>query len=118
VALGPDLPALYGSDASLAGELAAAGREADDPLGPMPLWSPYEAGLSSTVADLNNVSSDAFAGSIYGALFLKRFVSRAAGWAHLDVFAWNPRARPGRPEGAVTHGVRAVSGWLARRYAR
>jgi leucyl aminopeptidase len=82
----------------------------------MPLWTPYETGLSSPIADLCNVSSDAFAGSIYGALFLRRFVARATAWAHLDVFAWNPRARAGRPEGGMTQGVRAVFAWLATRY--
>jgi len=116
VALGPDLPPLYTTDEDLAQQLARCGAAEGDPLWPMPLWTPYETGLSSPIADLCNVSSDAFAGSIYGALFLRRFVSRATAWAHLDVFAWNPRSRAGRPEGGMTQGVRAVFAWLATRY--
>jgi len=35
---------------------------------------------------------------------------------HLDVFAWNPRNRAGRPEGGMAQGVRAGFAWLAGRY--
>ena len=58
---------------------------------PMPLWSGYDEDLSSRVADLNNVSTTQFAGSIIGALFLKRFVTRSRNWLHGDVYAWNAR---------------------------
>jgi len=51
---------------------------------PMPLWPGYEEDLSSRVADLNNVSATPFAGSIVGALFLKRFVTRTRNWLHGD----------------------------------
>ena len=40
-------------------------------------------------ADVNNVSSGGFAGSITCALFLKRFVSRAKAFAHFDIYAWD-----------------------------
>ncbi len=48
----------------------------DDPLWRMPLWKPYDAKLSSKIADINNVTTDGFAGSITAALFLKRFVEK------------------------------------------
>ena len=116
VALGPDLPALFGTDAALVSEVAACGEAEADPLWPMPLWSPYEEELSSKVADLNNVSPSAFAGAIFGALFLKRFVTTNPRWLHLDLYAWNPRDRPGRPVGAELQGVRALHRYLLRRY--
>ncbi len=116
VALGPDLPATYSAPDDFVGELSEAAAEQGDPLWPMPLWAPYDENLSSSVADLNNISSDAFAGSIYGGLFLQRFVNNATAWAHLDVFAWNPKNRPGRPEGAMAQGVRSVFAWLTARY--
>ena len=39
------------------------------------------------------------AGSITAALFLDRFVERAAAWAHFDIYGWNNRSRPGAPGG-------------------
>ena len=86
------------------------------PLWPMPLWAPYAANLTGGIADLNNINSDGLAGAIYGGLFLQRFVTRASAWAHVDTFAWNPRSRPGRPEGGMAQGMRAAFTLLAARY--
>lgn len=116
VALGPDLPALFATDDELARDWAAAGVDQGDPLWPMPLWTPYAANLSGGIADLNNVTTDGFAGAIYGGLFLQSFVAKAKTWAHVDTFAWNPRNRPGRPEGGASQGVRAAFTLLAQRY--
>jgi leucyl aminopeptidase len=115
-ALGPDLPALYGSDAALVAELAALSLELADPLWPMPLWAGYEEDLSSKVADMNNMSPTPFAGSIIAALFLKRFVSSARPWLHVDLYGWNPKERPGRPLGAETQAVRALYELIRRHY--
>jgi leucyl aminopeptidase len=116
-ALGPDLPPLYSTDDALAQQLMAAGLASDDPLWQMPLWAPYEQMLGSKIADVNHVSQGAFAGSITAALFLKRFVRRAAAWVHLDIFAWAPEPRPGRPFGGTDQGIRSVYGVLKQRYS-
>jgi leucyl aminopeptidase len=29
-------------------------------------------------------------------------------WAHLDLYAWNDQARPGRPEGGEAQTIRAL----------
>jgi leucyl aminopeptidase len=115
-ALGPDLPALYGSDEALVAQLAALSLEVADPLWPMPLWAGYEEDLSSKVADMNNMSATPFAGSIIAALFLKRFVSAARPWLHVDLYAWNPKERPGRPLGAEAQAVRALYELIHRRF--
>jgi leucyl aminopeptidase len=116
-ALGPDLPPFYTEDDRLAADLADAGRRMADPLWRMPLWMPYDSKLSSKVADLNNVTSDAFAGSITAALFLKRFVAKARSWAHFDIFAWSPSERPHCPVGGEAQGIRALEEVLLKRYA-
>jgi leucyl aminopeptidase len=116
VALGPELPALFGSDEGMVQELARIAAAEHDPLWPMPLWAGYEDELSSKIADLNNVASSGLAGAIFGALFLKRFVSEATPWMHLDLYAWNPKDRPGRSIGAEAQGVRAVYRFLMQRY--
>jgi leucyl aminopeptidase len=115
-ALGPDIPAVFSNDESLAQELTQIGKEQCDPVWPLPLWLGYDDELSSRVADLNNVSSSAFAGAIFGALFLKRFVTETPRWLHLDLYAWNPKERGGRPLGAEAQCVRAVYHLIRRRF--
>jgi leucyl aminopeptidase len=116
VALGPDLPPFYTSDDGLAADLAAAALEEEDPIWRMPLWQPYEAKLASKIADTNNVTTDGFAGSITAALFLKRFVDKAASWAHFDIFAWNPADRPHGPAGGEAQAIRALERVIASRF--
>ncbi len=117
VALGPELPALYGDDDEAARQLADICAAEQDPVWHMPLWQPYAEGLSSPVADMNHISSAPMAGSIVAALYLKRFVENAAAFFHLDLFAWNPKARPGRPEGAECQSVRGLFRFIRERYA-
>jgi leucyl aminopeptidase len=116
VALGPDMPAAFTDDDTLAADLARFGAAENDPVWRLPLWRPYEAMLDSKVADLNNVGGAGQAGAITAALFLRRFVA-AKSWLHLDVFAWTPSAKPGRPEGAECQTARALYAMLAARYA-
>jgi leucyl aminopeptidase len=116
VALGPELPALFGNDDNLVQELARVCAAEHDPLWPMPLWAGYEDELASKIADLNNVAASTLAGAIFGALFLKRFVSESTPWLHIDLYAWNPKDRPGRSVGGEAQAVRGVYRYLARRY--
>jgi leucyl aminopeptidase len=116
VALGPDLPPFYTQDETLAADIERFAASERDPLWRMPLWAPYDSLLDSKVADLNNVSSGSFAGSITCALFLQRFVSKAKAWAHFDVYAWTPSAKPARPEGGECQAARALYALLAKRY--
>lgn len=116
VALGPDLPPFYTDDDALAAELATAAAAVEDPLWRMPLWKPYDAKLSSKIADMNNVTADSFAGSITAALFLKRFVEKSASWAHFDIFAWNPAERPYGPAGGEAQAIRALERVISSRF--
>jgi leucyl aminopeptidase len=116
VALGPDLPPFYTDDETLAGDVARHARAAHDPLWRLPLWRPYDAMLDSKVADMNNIATGGFAGSIICALFLNRFVGAAKAWLHLDIYAWNPSAKPGRPEGGECQAARALYALLTERY--
>jgi leucyl aminopeptidase len=118
VALGPDLPPFYTADESLAGEIAAASARVFDPLWRMPLWPAYRTMLDSRVADMNNVASGGFAGSILAALFLEKFVEKAKSWVHVDIFAWTPKPSPGRPEGAEAQAIRALFEVIAARWPK
>jgi leucyl aminopeptidase len=116
VALGPELPAAFSPDEALLTTLRAHGEAEADPVWPLPLWPGYEDELASKVADLSNVSAAPFAGSIIGALFLKRFVTSTASWLHIDLYAWNPKERPGRPVGAEAQCVRGLYRLIRARY--
>jgi leucyl aminopeptidase len=118
IALGPDLPPFYTGDDAFAGTIAKHAKAESDPLWRMPLWDPYYSMIESGVADINNAGEGGFGGSITAALFLKRFVERAATYVHLDVFAWTPAAKPGRPKGGEAQGVRALCAAIRERYDR
>ena len=115
-ALGPDIPPFFTDDDALAAEFAQASADANDPLWRLPLWTPYDGDMDSPIADLKNTGDGAFAGSIYGALFLKRFVT-VPSWAHFDIFAWAPKEKPARPQGGEAQGLRAAWGVIKGRFA-
>jgi leucyl aminopeptidase len=116
VALGPELPAAYSTDASLLALFREIGDDEMDPVWPMPLWAGYDDEFSSKVADIGNASASSFAGSPVAALFLKRFVTATPAWLHVDLYAWNPKERPGRPVGAEAQCVRSVYRLIRARY--
>lgn len=117
VALGPDLPALFANDDALAADLLAAGEALQDPLWRLPLWRPYRRMFASTIADLNNNAEGGLAGAIVGGLFLEHFVPDGVPWAHLDLYAWNGTALPGRPKGGAAMGLLAAFHCLKTRFA-
>lgn len=117
VALGPDLPPLFANDDALADALLSAGVALGDPLWRMPLWDGYDDGLKSDIADLQNAPDGGMAGAVTAALFLRRFVPKDVAWAHMDVFAWRPAAKPGRPKGGDAFGLRAAYQVLKERYS-
>jgi leucyl aminopeptidase len=118
VALGPDLPALFGNHETVTAGVLAAGNAVSDPLWPLPLWRPYRRMLDSAVADFANSGPSRHAGAITAALYLERFVPDGMPWLHLDTYAWNDADRPGRPRGGEAMGLRAMFAYLKQRYQR
>jgi len=117
VALGPELPVLFCNHDGTAEALLRCGIEEDDPLWRLPLHKPYRRMLDSKVADINNISESGFAGAITAALFLNEFVEPTIPWVHIDMMAWNPSSRPGRPEGGEAQGLRALYALIAAKAA-
>ncbi|WP_043785015.1 leucyl aminopeptidase family protein [Rubrivivax gelatinosus] len=116
VALGAQLPALFCRDTATARELVDLGLELNDPLWHMPLWRDYHGGIESEIADIVNTGRGPQAGAINAALFLEDFVPEALPWLHVDLYAWNDAARPGRPAGGEAQTLRTLLAWLERRY--
>jgi leucyl aminopeptidase len=113
VALGPELPALFSNDDDTAAALLRHGKLEGDPLWQLPLWKGYRRMLDSKVADINNVSDGGFAGAVTAALYLAEFVAPTTKWMHIDTYAWNGRAQPGRPEGGEALAFRALLAFVA-----
>jgi leucyl aminopeptidase len=116
VALGPDLAPFYCDDEELVTALESEALRVADPVWRMPLWRGYESMLSSPIADMNHITGGSFAGSVTAALFLKKFASEAARWMHFDIYAWRPKAAPGRPLGGEAQAIRALFEVLRQRY--
>ena len=54
------------------------------------------------------------AGSVTAALYLQRFIDEGIKWVHVDLFAWNPKPRPGRPKGGEAQAIRAAYAAIPR----
>ena len=116
VALGPNVIPFFTDDEALARDLADASSRTFDPLWRLPLWAGYGPALDSDIADIKNDPDGwAQAGSVTAALFLQRFAPTGA-WVHLDIYAWNPRNRPGFPGGAEAQAIRALFAMIKARH--
>jgi leucyl aminopeptidase len=115
-ALGPELPPYFTDGEELAKAFSDAAEAAADPVWRLPLWPAYADNLKSNIADLRN-DGGPFAGAVVAALFLKRFVAKPQNWIHLDIYAWNPEKRAGRPVGGEAMAMRAVYDMIRTRFA-
>ncbi len=116
VALGPDLPPVYGRSQESARAIQDLSFEVEDPVWHMPLFEPYRSYITPALADISNTGSVPMGGSLTAALFLDHFVEPGIDWYHLDVYAWNRSDRPARPAGGEAQGLRAVWSWLEGEY--
>ncbi len=117
-AFGAEIGAMFTSDEAEGLALQKLSRQVEDPLWMMPLWAPYRSRIAAPVGNLLNMADGAYAGAITAALFLQEFVSPETLWVHLDVSAWNDRARPGRPVGGEVTGMQALFAFLSSKYPR
>ncbi len=115
-ALGTEIPAFFTGDDALANELSSIAMGNADPMWRLPLWKNYRKQLDTANADLSNDPDSAFGGAITAALYLQEFVSKTPSWLHIDMMAWNPSSRPGRPQGGEAMAVRALFALLKKRY--
>jgi leucyl aminopeptidase len=116
VALGTDLPAVFSNQDALVNDVMKLGEKVYDPMWRLPLYPFYREYLSSSIADINNNSSEPYAGAITAALFLKEFVPDNIPWLHFDMMAWNLRTRPGRPQGGEAMVLRALLAYLQEKF--
>jgi leucyl aminopeptidase len=115
VALGTELPAVFSNNDAVVADVIKHGDSVNDPMWRLPLFKQYREHLNSQIADINNNSSEPYAGAISAALFLNEFVPKDIPWLHFDLMAWNLRARAGRPQGAEAFALRALFDYIKAR---
>jgi leucyl aminopeptidase len=116
IALGTELAALFTNSEELATAMSQHAELQSDPIWRLPLFALYRDALNSSIADINNSSSDSYAGAITAGLFLKEFVPDEIPWMHFDMMAWNLKTRPGRPQGGEAMALRALFSYLSAKY--
>ena len=107
VALGRKVAGVFASEDQLRDELVEAARVAGERLWPMPLLDDYRRDIDSEIADIKNTGSR-WGSPIYGALFLRDFVSKEIPWAHIDI------AGPARAESDADEVARGGTGFATR----
>ena len=109
VTFGETVAAYLSNDDKLAAALESAAAETGEKLWRLPFFEDYEDRMKSEIADLSNMSSEKNAGTIAGAVFLKKFVGKTP-WLHIDIAgtAWYSKARGYRPKNATGYGLRLL----------
>ncbi len=85
VALGDRIAGLMSNDDAFRAQVADAAAAAGERVWPLPLPEDYRARLDSQVADIKNITSQPFGGTLTAGLFLRDFVGEGIPWAHLDI---------------------------------
>ena len=110
VALGEEITGLMSNNDNLAGSILGAAHRAGEKMWRMPLEKRYRSLVESDIADLRNIATTRYGGSLTAGLFLEEFVDGLP-WAHLDIagpaFAEKPMASY-IGKGGTGHGVRTL----------
>lgn len=106
-ALGLKMAAVFSNDVDILNKVYEHGQRSGDAVWPMPLEKDYKRYLKSQVADLSNMSSSSFAGSITAALFIEHFIEEKTKWIHIDM-ANTSKFFPNAEEGASGFGTKIL----------
>lgn len=117
VSLGGECVGAYSTCDHLWKTLEQGGYISGDRLWRMPLFQEYHDLLQSRTADINNISSSPYGGSITAAKFLQNFV-KCSSWAHLDIagvmddttsMSYLCKGMSGRPTRSIIEALKKLS---------
>jgi leucyl aminopeptidase len=111
-ALGSSYAGLFSRDDEVAHRMITAGQESGEALWRLPLHEDFREAIKSDIADIKNVTGGSGGGGAsVGAEVIGSFVRSEQAWAHLDIAgkAWQAKASPTVPKGAVGWGVRLLN---------
>ncbi len=115
VGLGSNYAGLYANDNKLNNSLLKSAKVAGEKLWSMPLPEEYQELNKSNIADIRNIASTRYGGSITAALFLQFFIEDNISWAHLDIAGPAYAEKPLNnytPLGGVGFGIRTLLEYL------
>lgn len=110
VALGEEITGLMSNNDELAQTVLDSAEDAGEKMWRMPLEKRYKSLIESDIADLRNIPTSRYGGSLTAGLFLEEFVDGLP-WVHLDIagpaFAEKPMGSY-LGKGGTGHGVRTL----------
>ena len=119
IALGTHRAGLFSNSDKLSNRLEKAGIISGEKLWRLPLGKEYDTEINSQRADIKNIGSSRFGGSIQAAQFIQRFIIKDTPWAHLDIagVTWSKQANENtfsklHSPGATAFGVRLIDQFL------
>lgn len=120
ISLGLEKAGLFSNDDKLSQQLSDAGEAVAEPIWRLPLGPEYDKLIDSDIADIKNISTGRWGGSITAAQFLQRFIKNGTPWAHLDIagVTWSEKDKPTVPKGATAFGVRLLNDWIAANHEK
>jgi len=114
VALGPEVFGVMGNHQPLVDAILESGREVQEVFWQLPLVEEYKKLLDSDVADISNISSIRWGGTITAGLFLQKFADDYK-WAHCDIAAAIfEKSNDWCPSGGTGAGVRMTASMLEK----
>ena len=106
-------------DDKLSIKLENAGYLSDENIWRMPMGDEYDQEIESIRADMKNIGSSRYGGSIHAAQFIKRFVKNNTPWAHIDIAGVSWSLKGGQNSlstlhspGATAFGIRLIDQFL------
>ena len=119
IALGTHKAGLFSNNDSLAKKLEKAGNISGEKIWRLPMGKEYDEEINSLRADMKNIGSSRFGGSIQAAQFIQRFIDKEIPWAHIDIAGVSWTMKPGlnsfsklHAPGATAFGVRLIDQFL------
>jgi len=119
VALGTHKAGLFSNNDKLSKRLQSAGEFVNENVWRLPLGTEYDSEINSSRADMKNIGSTRYGGSIQAAQFIKRFIKDDIPWAHLDIagVTWSTQGGQNyiskiHKPGATAFGVRLIDKFL------
>lgn len=110
IALGEEIAGIMSNDDDTAVGLLAAAERAGEKLWELPLEPRYRSLVESDIADLRNIATNRYGGTLTAGLFLQEFVDDVP-WAHMDIAGPAFAERPMSSyigKGGTGYGVRTL----------
>ena len=119
IALGTHKAGLFSNNDRLSKRIESAGEFVNENVWRLPLGPEYDSEINSPRADMKNIGSTRYGGSIQAAQFIKRFIKDDIPWAHLDIagVTWSMKGGQNNiskihKPGATAFGVRLIDQFL------